>query len=90
MNTEVTIYVKNLKKYLLTSSKARELFLSKDIDLDDFINEVVKVARVNVSEGKAPQLSQSQYEKVRFKLTDDSKNHVPMMSMKGFPPIFLN
>ena len=89
MDNEVIIYVKNLKKYLVNSAKARELFLTNDIDIDDFINEVVKVARNNVKEGKDPQLKQKQYEEVRFKLTD-KESDIPMMEIKGFPPFFLN
>ena len=89
MDNDVIIYVKNLKKYLVSSSKARELFLTNDIDIDDFINEVVKVARDNVKNGRDPQLTQTQYEEVRFKLTD-KESDIPMMEMKGFPPFFLN
>jgi len=89
MDNDVIIYVKNLKKYLLSSEKARELFLTNDIDLDDFINEVVKVATSNVKDGKSPQLTQSQYEKIRFELTD-VEPIIPMMEIKGFPPFFLN
>ncbi len=89
MDNDVIIYVKNLKKYLVSSAKARELFLTNDIDIDDFINEVVKVARDNVKKGKDPQLTQKQYEEVRLKLTD-SEFDIPMMDIKGFPPIFLN
>ena len=42
-----------------------------------------------LKDGKSPQLTQSQYEKIRFELTD-VEPIIPMMEIKGFPPFFLN
>lgn len=88
MNTEVQIYINKLRKYLTGSEKAREMFLSRQLDLDTFLNEVEKVSLKNVEEGRDPQLTKDQYEEVRKSLS--VKEEIYVQILDGFPPIFLN
>lgn len=88
MNTEVQIYINKLRKYLSGSEKAREMFLSRQLDLDTFLNEVEKVSLKNVEEGRDPQLTKDQYEEVRKSLS--VKEEIYVQILDGFPPIFLN
>lgn len=96
MDTDIQIYINNLRKYLESSEKARDLFLSDSIDLDDFISEVERVATLNVKEGKDPQLTKEQYETVRKDLSNDDEVFIEILDksiinlMDGYPPIFLN
>jgi len=64
MNTDIQIYIKNLKKYIESSDDARELFLSGVIELDDFMSEVELVAMKNVEEGRDPRLTEPQYQQI--------------------------
>jgi hypothetical protein len=89
MNTDIQIYIKNLKKYIESSDDARELFLSGVIELDDFMSEVELVAMKNVEEGRDPQLTKTQYEQIRQN-KGLIKPEIPTFKMDGFPPIFLN
>jgi len=88
MSADTQIYIQNLTKYLNTSEVARELFLSDIIGVNDFINEVTILAMKNVEDGNPPQLTQSQYEDIRKRLSP--KSEVPMFIIDGFPPLFLN
>lgn len=88
MNTEVQIYINKLRKYLTGSEKAREMFLSRQLDLDTFLNEVEKVSLKNVEEGRDPQLTKDQYEEVRKSLSVKEETYVQILD--GFPPFFLN
>ena len=88
MNTDVQIYVTKLRKYITESTKARELFLSGQIDLDDFIDEVTKISIINVDEGRDPQLTKDQYESVRKSLSSQVEPYIQIID--NFPPFFLN
>lgn len=89
MNSDIQIYIKNLRKYLESSDSARELFLSGLIGLNDFMVEVEKVATQNVTDGKDPQLTKTQYEEIR-KVKGIIEPEIPTFKVDGFPPIFLN
>jgi hypothetical protein len=89
MNPDIQIYINNLRNYLKSSDKARELFLSGLIELDDFMVEVEKISIINVEEGRDPQLTREQYEEIRSSL-NPYQTELPTFQMEGFPPIFLN
>ena len=88
MNKEVQVYIHNLRKYLTSSESARELLLSRQMDLDSFLEEVTKVAIKNTEEGKDPQLTRTQYEQVRKSLTIKDPSFIELID--GYPPFFLN
>lgn len=92
MDLNIEIYIKNLKKYLLTNEDSRKYFLGESLNVEDFIIEVSKVAQENVKQGKDPQLTKIQFEKIKSKfktITFHGKAPIFLFN-ENYPPLFLN
>ena len=85
-SVDLEIYLSNLRKWLTGSEKARELFISEELTIEVFMEEVRLVAIQNISDNKDCTLTAEQYEEIRLRYNSPE----PLFKIDGFPPIFLN
>lgn len=85
-SVDLEIYLSNLRKWLTGSEKARELFISEELTIEVFMEEVRLVAIQNISDSKDCTLTTEQYEEIRLRYNSPE----PLFKIDGFPPIFLN